>query len=120
MNNIEVQIVTAWLGAYLLPEEAVPEVTEFAEACEDDFTDDCKIFFGKNGESYAELSAVYNYLDDMRPNVMLGATNSRGILPYYIFFDSLPSAGGGFDVQFSIGVDNGRIPVVVIDTSVAG
>lgn len=116
MNNIEVEIITNWAGAYVLPEHAVPEVTALADDCaKDGSADACGIFLSVDGQAYAELGYVYEYLDDMRPNVMRAGTNNRGILPYYIFFDSLPSEGE-FDMQFSIGVDIGLIPVTVAST----
>jgi hypothetical protein len=117
--NVVVDISSHWPGTYLLPESAVKRVTDFDDACtagEITSADDqqlCDVFDAESadGQSYYEISGEYALAvggdgeGEFRPNFLRGVTDNRGIVDYYLFFDSTPGAGSEFAIIYDIGVD---------------
>jgi hypothetical protein len=128
LPSIEVEITSHWPGVYLLPEGAVKTVSDYEDACvaggvtDEDEAALCDTFFSDaEGSQYYEVSGEYLLADDsdggtsFRPNFLRGVTDSRGLVPFYIFFDSLPGGGSDFTIDFSIGVDATQIVVSCVE-----
>ncbi len=127
LPNIEVAIQSHWQGVYLLPEGAVKTVSDFEELCADpgSISDEetaqlCEEFYaGEDNSQFYEVSGEYLLADgedaSFRPNFMTGVTDNRGVVPFYLFFDSFPGADSDFSIGFNIGVDSDLIVVSCVD-----
>lgn len=110
-NNIQVEVVSGWAGAYLISEGAVKVVTEVEEACPEG-TDDpaCDAWFDAEGNAWYEFSGEYEDVDDFRPTYLSGASDHRGVFSWYVFIDSVPLDENGeplvIPIYVSIGVDS--------------
>ena len=133
LEHIEVEITSAWQGAYLIPSEAVqlvgyPEASvdptdqdAIRQACTDEngnFQSEpewCAWYWDTETQQFYQVGGQYiatssNYA----PNLMYGQTNNRGLLDFYIYVDAMPRIGGASDAQSfgsisfgaSIGVDD--------------
>jgi hypothetical protein len=109
LNNIRVNLVSNWTGAYLVPEGAVKSVNDLDEACEGGASTDesCAAWYDTEGERYFELSGEYEAVDDIRPTYLQAVTDNRGLLNFYVFVDSAPSDSDGTSMPFSVYVDIG-------------
>lgn len=107
-NEILVEVVSGWSGAYVIPESAVSTVDGYAEGCEGDASEECADWFDIGTDQYVEFSGDYQDLGGFRPTYMSGVTDNRGILDFYVFIDSLPvdDEGAVIDIPLyaSIGV----------------
>lgn len=116
LNNVEVVGESSWPGVYLLPEDAVNTVSSLSETCEaNPDAEGCDVFFDDATATYYEVTYEYEYVDELRPNLMYASTNNRGVLPFFLFFDSVPASTAdiSFDISFSIQVDSFPVEVVV-------
>lgn len=106
LNDVAVTVTSGFAGAYLLPETAVTEVTQFREDCStgDASAEECAVFYGLDGEEYHELSDSYEYFDDLQADIMIAETNNLGALPLYLFFDYLPDGETVFTIDASINI----------------
>lgn len=112
LNNTQVTVQGPTRGVYLLPQSAVNRVLiPEADGCGNDWsdttdgsTDLCAYSVEADGDtlgaSYIQLNGTYRdaagVTDDgtsFGPNYISGATNSRGLLPLWIFVDALPTDG---------------------------
>lgn len=126
LPNIEVEIQSHWPGVYILPEGAVKTVSDFEELCanpgsisDEETAELCDEFYSsEDNSSFYEVSGEYLLADgeeSFRPNFMRGVTDTRGVVPFYLFFDSFPGADSDFSVTFNIGVDTDLIVVSCTD-----
>ena len=112
LNNIQVTVQGPTRGVYLLPQSAVNRVlVPEAEGCGNDWsdttdgsTDLCAYAVEADGDalgaSYLQLNGTYRNAAGVTedgsaygPNYISGSTNSRGLLPLWIFVDALPADG---------------------------
>lgn len=119
LSSIVVDITSHWPGAYLLPDSAVKTVTDFTSECADGtITDDgdaqiCEGFLAASagGDVYYEISGEYALADasdgdlSFRPNFLRGVTDTRGLVEFFLFFDSVPGPDSEFSIEYDIGVD---------------
>ena len=119
LPNTVVDITSHWPGTYLLPDSAVKTVTDFTAECNDGtITDEddaklCEGFLaaGAEGDVYYEISGEYALADagdgelSFRPNFLRGVTDTRGLVEFYLFFDSVPGSDSEFAIEYDIGVD---------------
>lgn len=104
-NNIRVEVTSGWSGAYLIPEEAVRIIDDYEVDCEgrtDDETDPCHAWYDNESEQYVEFGGDYTDLDGFKPTYLMGATNNRGYLDFYVFVDSVPLDNDGNAVSIPI------------------
>lgn len=116
LNQIEVVITSDWPGAYIVPSEAINEVDDLSIACEEDSSaEGCDVFQDNSSGNYYEVTGEYAYVDSLRPNTLYGETDSRGVVPFYVFFDSLPysEADTSFAINASIAYTSATLSVVV-------
>lgn len=116
INNVEVVAQSQWPGVYLLPEDAVNSVSTLEDGCaEDPSGEGCDVFIDTDSGEYYEITGEYAYDDTLRPNLMYATTNNRGVVPFFLFFDSLPysTSDTDFMITYSIQVDNTEQSVVV-------
>jgi len=133
LPSIEVEVQSHWPGVYILPEGAVKTVSDFEEACsnkgsisDQETAELCDTFYSDaSGSQYYEVSGEYLLADEsagdvsFRPNFLRGITDSRGTVPFYLFFDSLPGASTDFPITFNIGVDTDLILISTVAASEA-
>lgn len=116
-NNIRVEALTGWSGAYLLSASSVRTVNDLEVECEgiEDPTAreeaGCDTwFYDQETERYYEFSGTYEDVADFRPTYMAGVTDNRGIFDYYVFVDSVPVDEDGealpIGIWLSIGVSS--------------
>lgn len=134
LNDIEVEILTGWSGVYVLPESAIklvqyPErpsdvedgtatTAEYCDIDEDGYIDPsapdwCSWWWDIESSAFYEFGGDYAMTSqNFQPTYMIGATDNRGILRFYLYVDSMPNEGDGESVIFSssscwisIGVD---------------
>lgn len=131
LPSIEVEVQSHWPGVYILPEGAVKTVSDFEEACankgsisDQETAELCDTFYSdESGSQYYEVSGEYLLADEgegdvtFRPNFLRGVTDSRGIVPFYLFFDSLPGGDTDFSITFNIGVDTDLILISTVNPS---
>ncbi len=102
LNDIQIEVTSGWTGAYLIAEQAVRVVDGYETNCATnpptDPTDPCYAWFDVEGQQYIEFSGDYAELGGFQPTYMSAATDNRGILPVYVFVDS-------------VGVDSSDSPV---------
>jgi len=133
LNNIEVEILTAWSGVYVLPESAI-KLVQYPEAPADvmngdattadycdidpvdgyidgDAPDWCSWWWDTDTAAFYEFGGDYAMsTETYQPTYMIGSTDSRGILRFYLYVDSMPHDAEGVDfagasIWISIGVD---------------
>lgn len=109
LNDIVVEITSGWADTYVVPAGAVTMVDSFAEACEGDASPECGYWYDSDSEQFVEFAGEYEDLGGLRPTYMSGVTNERGVLEFYVFFDSIPVDEDGevipIPLYASIGVD---------------
>lgn len=119
LPNMVVDITSHWPGTYLLPASAIKTVTDFSDPCRNgEITDEddalvCEGFIAAEGEGdvYYEISGEYSLAvsedgePSFRPNFLRGVTDTRGIVEFYVFFDSVPGGDSEFSIEYDIGVD---------------
>lgn len=118
INGVSVTVQAQYPGVYVLPDEALTDVTaDYGANCGAGGADveGCTSLLLVSGESYQEVSATYEYVDDFRPNTMTASTNAVGALNYNLFFDATP-IDGAFGIRFDIVVDEALIAVTVEDS----
>jgi hypothetical protein len=123
LNNIEVEILTGWSGVYVIPDTAIKQVdypsapadvmdgsTPVSDYCDTDndgridagADDWCSWWWDIEGGGFFEFSGDYAMTaDNYQPTYMLGATDNRGVMRFYLFIDSLPSTTNGDDIDFN-------------------
>ncbi|MEE2749982.1 MAG: hypothetical protein VX519_01020 [Myxococcota bacterium] len=130
MDNIEVELLTNWGGAYLIPQTAVkivPPPEELSpEECDanvdgqidEDAPDACSWNWDTSGNQYFEMAT--EFADAYKPNYMLAGTDEHGVLRAWTYIDSLPVSHGdadgnyefdGFVVWASIGHMNADVEI---------
>ncbi len=130
LNGIEVEIMTAWSGVYVLPETAIklvdyPSAPDDVTSAEDvksycdidpedgyidaSAPDWCSWWWDTESGMYYEFGGDYAATpDNYQPTYMIGGTDSRGLMRFYLYIDSLPNDGEGYEgtsFWISIGVD---------------
>jgi len=140
LNNIEVEILTGWSGIYVLPESAVklvqypqpPADVASGDAVPADYCDIepadgeidsnapdwCSWWWDTDTAAFFEFGSDYAMSpENFQPTYMIGSTNSRGILRFYLYVDSLPNDDGedftGSGIWISIGVDALNVAIEV-------
>lgn len=88
-NGVQVEIISGWSGAYVVSEGAVKLMTDFEADC-DPTELACAVWFDVQGEQYVEFAGEYESVEEFRPTYMSGVTNARGLMPFYVFIDSVP------------------------------
>jgi hypothetical protein len=116
VNGVAMTVQAEYPGVYVLPDEALSDVTaDYGSSCGAGTANDmegCAKLLTVSGEGYQEVSATYDYVDDFRPNTMTASTDAHGALGYNLFFDAMPSEGT-FAIRFDITVDEALIAVTV-------
>lgn len=107
MPSILVEITSGYSAAYLIPAGAVKTVDDFELACESNASDECKVWFDLESETYVEFSGDYLDLGGFRPTYMAGGTNNRGILDFYVFIDTIPMDSEGEVIPIPVFADIG-------------
>lgn len=106
LNGIQVEITSGWTGAYLIAEKAVRVVDDYEAACTenppDDPEDPCYAWFDTEGQEFIEFAGDYSELGGFGPTYMSAPTDNRGILPLYIFVDSVSTDSTGEVVNIPI------------------
>jgi hypothetical protein len=140
LEHIEVEMVSAWGGVYMIPAEAVklvsyPETTvdpndkdAIRNACTDDdgnFKSEpewCAWYWDTESGQYYQIGGQYISTDsNYSPNYFIGKTNNRGLLKFYLYVDAMPSVGGastGYGsaaLRASIGVDSASFAIRTSD-----
>ncbi len=133
LNNIEVEILTGWSGIYVLPEGAIQLVdypaapddvqsgnASVADYCDIDPADGyidatapewCSWWWDTDSMSFFEFGGDYAMTsENYQPTYMIGSTDNRGILRFYLYIDSMPYSGEdesftNSTIWISIGVD---------------
>ncbi len=134
LEHIEVEMLSAWSGVYLIPAEAVklvsyPETSvdptdeqAIKDACTDEdgnFKSEpewCAWYWDTDSGQYYQIGGQYIATDsNYSPNYFIGKTNNRGLLKFYLYVDAMPAMGGGGEeaatsygsasIRASIGVD---------------
>ena len=100
MDNIEVEILSSWGGAYLIPKTAVkivppPEELDPSDCDQDgdgnideDAPDACSWYWDSSADQYFELAT--EFADAYHPNYLLAGTDEHGILRVWVYIDSMP------------------------------
>ncbi len=138
MENIRMELLSGYGGAYLIPKTAVkivpyPTIAEEEKdsLCDadgdsyidDDAPDSCSWNWDTSGDVYFQLAD--DYANAYHPNYLIGATDNRGIFRTYVYVDSLPvsSSGGEEDegsgdisyesiqIMASIGIDTADVSI---------
>lgn len=141
LEAIEVEMISGYPGVYLIPAEAVklvgyPEASvdptdqaAIRDACTDangNFKSDpewCAWYWDTESQQFYEISGQYVATDsNYAPNYMVGQTNGRGLLEFYIYVDALPVFGneaassfGTVTITTSIGVDTSTFEIRAAD-----
>ncbi len=133
LNNIEVEILSNWSGIYTIPENAIKLVdgvsapadvvdgtTPVADYCDvnpadgyidADADDWCSWWWDTESQAYYQFGGDYAMgPDNYQPTYMIGTTDNRGVLRFYLYIDAMPydAENATFSdaaVWFSIGVD---------------
>jgi hypothetical protein len=124
LSNIEIEVATNYAGNLLLPESAVklvdfptpdPSVEKDPDAAratcdvdsdgyiDDDAPEWCSWWWDTETAQFYEFGVDYAATEeDYRPTYMQSGTDSRGILRYYLYIDSMPlTISKGGDVTWS-------------------
>ena len=100
MDNIEVEVLTSWGGAYLIPKPAVkivPPPEDLAlEDCDanadgqidEDAPDACSWNWDTSGDQYFEMAT--EFADAYHPNYMQAGTDEHGVLRVWTYVDAMP------------------------------
>ncbi len=100
MDNIKVEILTSWGGAYLIPKTAVkivppPEDLDLEDcdanadgAIDEDAPDACSWNWDTSGDQYFELAT--EFADAYHPNYMEAKSNEHGVLRVWTYVDAMP------------------------------
>lgn len=106
LNGIQVEITSGWTGAYLIAERAVRVVDDYEQDCTtnppDDPEDPCYAWFDVEGQEFVEFAGDYAELGGFGPTYMSATTDNRGLLPVYVFIDSVPVDSDGEAVSVPI------------------
>jgi hypothetical protein len=106
LNGIQVEITSGWTGAYLISERAVRVVDEYETECTEnppeDPEDPCHAWFDVEDQKFVEFAGDYSELGGFGPTYMSAVTNNRGLLPVYVFVDSVPVDSEGSAVAVPI------------------
>lgn len=116
LQSVAVVITSDWPGAYIVPSEAINQIDDLATACDEDASaEGCGVFEDNTSGNYYEVTGEYAYVDTLRPNTLYGETDARGVVPFYVFFDSLPYATSdtSFAINASISYNSATMSVVV-------
>lgn len=106
-NGIQVEILSSWGGAYLVPEGAVHILTDYEDSCAGSDTESCNAWFDVEGQRFIEFGGGFEEVADFRPTYMSGVTDNRGQLTFYMFVDSAPLDSDGAATAFTVYVDIG-------------
>jgi hypothetical protein len=130
MDNIQVEVMSNWYGAYLIPQWAVkqvdyPEVPGDADCdsngdgiIDSDAPDECTWVWDVETSTYVEFAV--DIAEGYQPTYLVAPTDHRGLLRVYVYIDSMPSTvdtGTGnettsysdISVSASIGHDGGSM-----------
>jgi hypothetical protein len=112
--GIQVDVVSGWSGAYVIPEGAVRVVADYQVGCEGSDDESCQAFFDAGNQQYVEFAGEYDEVEDFRPTYMSDTTDNRGFMTFYTFIDSVPTSEEdgtpeSITVYVSIGVDDGTV-----------
>ncbi|MFZ5475345.1 MAG: hypothetical protein ACOZNI_01110 [Myxococcota bacterium] len=104
LPGVQVEILSTWIGAYVVAEGAVQEVDDFSDRCEeiDNADAECAVWYSVNGERYVEFAGEYQNVDEFRPTYMAGVTDARGVMPFYLFIDALAFDDNDEPVDFQL------------------
>ncbi len=105
LNGIQVEITSGWTGAYLIAEKAVRVVDTYEQDCNplpEDTTDPCYAWFDTEGQEFVEFAGDYTELGGFGPTYMSAPTDNRGLLPVYVFVDSIALDSTGEAVNIPI------------------
>lgn len=115
LNGIQVEVTSGWTGAYLIAEKAVRVVDDYETDCQQgmddgslDPADPCYAWFDTEGEEFVEFSGDYTELGGFGPTYMSAPSDNRGLLPIYVFVDSVAYSDGAalnIPIFASIGVE---------------
>ncbi len=141
LNDIEVELLSGWSGIYVLPESAIKlvqypnppsdvadgtaSVSDYCDVNGDGFIDGdapdwCSWWWDTESAAFYEFGGDYAMTpENYQPTYMIGSTDSRGVMRFYLYIDSMPyDAEGetfsGTSLWISIGVDQ---LTVEIDTT---
>lgn len=109
LNGIQVEITSGWTGAYLIAEKAVRVVSDYEDVCRSGIEDGslepddpCYAWFDTEGQEFVEFAGDYSELGGFGPTYMSAPTDNRGILPLYVFVDSVSTDSTGEAVNIPI------------------
>jgi hypothetical protein len=128
MDNIKVEILSRWDGAFLIPKSAVkivPPPEDLSEedcdanadgAIDEDAPDACSWNWDTSGDQYFELAS--EFADAYHPNYMEAKSNEHGVLRVWTYVESLPlksrdEAGNDSYGEFAVWASIGHMSVEV-------
>ncbi len=116
VNNVQVEILSGFEGAYLIPEAAILADTSVAEGCENGQypEDECELWFGEAGTDFREIADGYVDIDNFHPTYMTTVTDRRGAAHAGLFIDTGMDDGYGFNVYFNIGIKDAEMEVTFL------
>ena len=106
VNNVQVEVLSSFPGAYLLPQAAIQADTSVPDGCAQGFypPDECALWFGDQGTEFSEIADGYVDIDHYHPTYMATTTDRRGLGYAGLFIDTGLDDGGSFELYFSVGV----------------
>ena len=110
MEKIAVQVYSDSPAVYVIPEGAVELMEGPFDACVSNPTaEGCPEYFDIEKQQYFQIGGSYTAPKgdtgaSFQPNLMLGETDNRGLLRFYIFADQVPAPGGTTSLTVDIGV----------------
>jgi hypothetical protein len=102
MDNIQVEVMSNWYGAYLIPQWAVKQVdypgAPAYEECDSDGNgeidpdapDECAWVWDVETSTYVEFAV--DIAEGYQPTYLVAPTDNRGLLRVYVYIDSMPSS----------------------------
>jgi|GEM_PF-2005594 len=130
MDNIQVEVMSNWHGAYLVPQWAVKQVdypgapnyddcdADGDGAIDADAPDECAWVWDIEASTYVEFAV--DIAEGYQPTYLVAPTDHRGLLRVYVYIDSMPtvvssdgnaesSSYGDVSISASIGHDDGSM-----------
>lgn len=101
MDNIQVEVMSNWYGAYLIPQWAVKQVDypgapDYSDCDSDgdgmidaDAPDECAWVWDVESSTYVEFAV--DIAEGYQPTYLVAPTDHRGLLRVYVYIDSMPA-----------------------------
>lgn len=116
VNNVQVELLSGFEGAYLLPQSAILSDTSVPEGCDNGQYPEaeCELWFGDPGTDFREIADGYVDIDNYHPTYMATTTDRRGVATAGLYIDTGMDDGYGFELYFNIGVSDEAMEVVFL------